>query len=192
MDNRFKHETTQRKLSLICFSQRHSRGQAAFACLIPLIYSTCTSASILEQAKPKDTVAQVEFQEDLSADMQASGRQLALYEATKDSLEKDLRIKDDELRMVEQSLAITEAKRRQNVELLKISLEKESRLKNVLDLIKTSTYEKVRDDIRQYESKISEAEGKLEELAAQRQQARRDVERLLGKIERLSREIPGN
>ncbi len=107
VDNRFKHETTQRKLSLICFSQRHSRGQAAFACLIPLIYSTCTSASILEQAKPKDTVAQVEFQEDLSADMQASGRQLALYEAVvRPSFEQVLTTFWNDLRMQNNSVFV--------------------------------------------------------------------------------------
>ncbi|HEY9683942.1 MAG TPA: HlyD family type I secretion periplasmic adaptor subunit [Oculatellaceae cyanobacterium] len=129
----------------------------------------------LEQDRLNAMVTETSFLPKTEADQAAVATQTALYAASKNDLQKQLRMKDEELKKVEQQMASNQSEKAQNVELLRVASEKEQRLKEVLDLIPRDDYEKVTNDILGYKSRITQAECKLSELEHQKLQTNEEI-----------------
>ncbi len=96
--------------------------------------------------------------------------QREIYASTMDSLKKQLLTKEIELTKVEERIKATKAEKNNYQTLLDTRVEKEKRLKPVLDIIAKDEYEKVVNDISTYDANTKSSAYKLEELSQQKQQ----------------------
>ena len=87
-------------------------------------------------------------------------------------------MKEEELNKIEQQVVAAETEKAENDTLLEVAIEKEQRLKQVLDLIARDDYEKVTNDITDYKSKISQADCKLSEFDHQKIQTNEEIEHI--------------
>jgi hemolysin D len=132
----------------------------------------------LEQNRLNATVNGEAFIPGTESGKQSVDTQAALFTSSKTDLEKQLRMKEEELNRISQQVVATETEKTENIELLKVACEKEGRLKLVLDLIAKDDYEKVTNDIVSYKSKISQAESKLKEFEHQTIQTQEEIQHI--------------
>jgi len=112
---------------------------------------------------------------DLSNDAETVNTQKAAYNSETTSLEKQIGSKQAELKKIDQQILAANEDKSHNSTLLAISLKKEARLKNVLDIIAKDDYEKTENDISTYSSGVEEAKDKLGELSQQKKGIMQDI-----------------
>lgn len=132
----------------------------------------------LEIQRLNDTVNGGSFAPQGSGDSAAVATQKELYVASTTDLQKQLDAKIQELERVYEEIKGTQVERQENQDLLTSSREKEKRMKAVLDIIAKDDYIKVTDDITSYESKVDQADHKLQELAHQEQGLSEEIEHI--------------
>lgn len=108
-------------------------------------------------------------------DREVLRRQRDLHQSMTGSLEKQLESKKAELRRVEEERAAAEKERAHARAQLDIDLSKEQRLREVLDIVARSDYEKVVQDILSRRNTIDQAESRIEQLRHQRDQIEHDI-----------------
>jgi len=102
--------------------------------------------------------------------------QQSLYSSSMADLKNQLQAKTMELKRVDEQInsALTQKKNYQN--LLSLSVDKEKRMNNVIDLIAKDDLEKIQADIYTYRSNVTEADYKLKELNHQKNQTLQETE----------------
>lgn len=128
----------------------------------------------LEQERLNATISGSEFAP-ASQNDKGSETQLALYKATRQDLTKQLRMREEELKKIDQQMDAARAEQLENETLLNVAKEKETRLKSVIDLIAKDEYDKVLNDLVSYKSKIDQSSCKLQELAHQKSQTAEEI-----------------
>jgi hemolysin D len=108
----------------------------------------------------------------------AMATQSQLLAASRRNLEKQLQAKEHELKKVEQEINGTRREKRENEELLRIATQKHERLEKVEDLIAREDFEKVKNDITSYQSKIDQADCKLSEDDHETARLREEIEHI--------------
>lgn len=93
-----------------------------------------------------------------------------IYSSLKNGLEKQLQAKRDEFKEVEEQIKSARTEKARNTSLFGVSTEKEKRLKQVLDIISIDEYEKVSNDLLNYENNIEALGYKLDELGYRKSQ----------------------
>ncbi|MDX9787444.1 MAG: HlyD family type I secretion periplasmic adaptor subunit [Desulfobacterales bacterium] len=99
--------------------------------------------------------------EDKGQDSETLNIQRQLYDAASGSLQKQLEAKKAELDRVGEDINAARKDKKYNEDMLVISLEKEARLKNVLDIIPKNEYEKTLNDILTFKNNIEQLDHKL-------------------------------
>jgi hemolysin D len=99
--------------------------------------------------------------EDKSQDSETMNIQRQLYDAASGSLQKQLETKKAELDRVGEEIKSARKERTYNEEMRVIAVEKEARLKNVLDIIPKNDYEKAINDILTFKNNIEQIDHKL-------------------------------
>lgn len=102
--------------------------------------------------------------------------QADLYVSSVDSLQKQLAAKMQELKRIDAQISSTATEKINYQKLLNVNVEKEKRLKPVVDIIPKEQYDKVITDISTYQSNIQEDTFKLEELSHQQQQTLAEID----------------
>jgi hemolysin D len=130
----------------------------------------------LEQARLDRTLSRQDFAPTGGKhDREVVRRQRELYQSTTASLQKQIESKKAEFcRLEEESVAIVTDKAYAASE-LDISLEREKRLKAVLDIIPRSEYDRVHDDILRHRNAVDQGTSKLEQLLHQKRQISADI-----------------
>ncbi|HBH19076.1 MAG TPA: HlyD family type I secretion periplasmic adaptor subunit, partial [Cyanobacteria bacterium UBA9579] len=105
----------------------------------------------------------------------AAKTQKEIYESTLGSLRKQLLTKEIEFSKVEERINAAKAEKGNYQVLLDTRIDKEKRLKPVIDIIAKDEYEKVLTDISTYESNLKSLSHKLEELSQQKQQVLEEI-----------------
>lgn len=108
-------------------------------------------------------------------DAESVNTQKEAYSSSNSGLQKQLGSKYAELRKIDQQIKGTLEDASHHKILLATSMQKEQRLKPVIDLIAKDDYEKVKDDISTYSSNIEEAKDKLGELNHQKEGINEDI-----------------
>lgn len=98
-----------------------------------------------------------------------------IYKSIVNALQNQLLAKEIEIRKIDYQIRATMRERERYDALLKIVLEKEKRLKTVLDIIAQDEYDKVVSEILGYQNRIGELESKLEELNVSRRQVYAEI-----------------
>ncbi len=129
----------------------------------------------LEQRRLDSTLAGKTFSAKGNHDKEVLRRQRELHASMSESLKSQLESKKAELRKVEEETRAAEKERSAAQNQLDIDLEKERRLKQVIDIIAKSDYEKVAQDIIARRNAIEQAVSKIEQLQHQRNQILQDI-----------------
>ncbi|MEW5819918.1 MAG: HlyD family type I secretion periplasmic adaptor subunit [Cyanobacteriota bacterium] len=109
-------------------------------------------------------------------DIEAMKVQKELYESSMRSLKKQLQAKNFELKKLDEQINSTHTEKNNNENLLEIALDKEQRLKQVIDLIAKKELDDVQANILTYNSKIKELDYKLKELNHEKSQIYEEID----------------
>ncbi|MEI7473880.1 MAG: HlyD family type I secretion periplasmic adaptor subunit [bacterium] len=104
-------------------------------------------------------------------DVYSINTQTQLYNSSMDSMQKQLDVKELELKKVDEQIKSTLASRSNNLNQLTILKDKERRLNAVINIIAKNEVDQCHSDILNLQSQIKEADFKLDELHHQRNQA---------------------
>ncbi|OPY66630.1 MAG: Hemolysin secretion protein D, chromosomal [Syntrophorhabdaceae bacterium PtaU1.Bin034] len=129
----------------------------------------------LEQRRLDLTLTGKPFSAQGTHDKEAVRRQRELHASMTGSLEKQLASKKAELCKVEEEMRAAEKEREAARAQLDIDISKEQRLKEVLDIIARSDYEKVVQDILARRNAIEQASSRIDQLRHQQNQIQQDL-----------------
>jgi len=99
-----------------------------------------------------------------------------IYYSTIKRLQKQLRVKAEELKQVEEQLESMKTTRAQNVYLLNLSQDRLSRLKEVKDILSKDEYDKAESDYKDNEKSIKTVGHKINELVAARARIFKEID----------------
>lgn len=102
--------------------------------------------------------------------------QQSLYESSMSDLRSQIMAKNQELKKVDEQINAAFTQRTNYQNLLTMTLDKERRMNNVIDLIARDDLEKVKADILSYTSSVREQDYKLQELKHQKDQILEETE----------------
>ena len=101
--------------------------------------------------------------------------QMNLYRSSKESLQRQLDSKQQELKKIDEQLKSAISERNTNQSLLDLALDKEKRLNEVSDLIAKNDLDEVQANIKTYSGKVTELEHKLKELNHAKSQTKEEM-----------------
>jgi len=108
-------------------------------------------------------------------DAESAKTQQDLYAASMNSLQKQLAAKQIELRRVEEQAKTAQSEIKHYSTLLKLSLEKESRMRKVADIVAKEEYDKALDDVTTNRTGLQSSTFKLSELNEQKRQIKEEI-----------------
>lgn len=130
----------------------------------------------LEQHRLDSSLGKGSFRPDGTLhDKKSVGIQRELFQSTLSSLEKQIEAKKAELARIEEEMGAAEKEKAAASEMLALAVDRESRLKRVLDIIAKSEYEKAANEVITHRNAIEQATSKAEQLNHQRSQLREEL-----------------